>query len=327
MVEHPAEQAPAGCACALPSRLSGAKPRRDPAVYPLKEALLTAASAPAPPPPLSDADGLLAPDGSVIDVPMVLSRIYASGIEPSLRPRFWLHLLGVTPWNASAAALGELRAERERAYADVLALWSALDAANRLDECAHGCTARYYRIITADVSRTDRTLERWKAAESLVPLRRLLLSACAMAEAPGYHQGMNDLAAVLLVAFGGDEPDAFAALCALTLASSATRREAAAEAVGASPLMGMSFEQKQQGIWRQSAAVLGVLRTLDPPLLDSLVKAGAVRDSGECLVLYQPIFLVLKREIGHGPNGARKQSKSLQHGSMAARWSPWAQSV
>lgn len=277
-----------GCGCAPSIRRRGLAPSRSAAVFPLEAAFLAATPAPAAPPPLALAElqaGHLAPDGSIADVPGVLARVYASGVAPALRPRLWLHLLGVAPWGASAAELGALGAERAERYAAALQLWSGADAEGRLAECAHGCVARYHRIVETDVPRTDRCLERWAADASLAPLRRLLLSACAASASPGYHQGMNDLAAVLLVAFGGDEPDAYAALLGLL------RR------------MAPSFEVGQRGIWRQAHAALAALGEIDPSLRDALLGAGAVSEGGECLVLFQPLLLALKREIGNGPHG------------------------
>ncbi|KAG8459197.1 hypothetical protein KFE25_005708 [Diacronema lutheri] len=279
-----------GCGCAPTVRRRRGW-RRPGSVFPLEAIIVSTATAPAALPPLSLAEldatpGLVEPDGALGDVPALLARVHESGIEPTLRPRLWLHLLGVVPWRASAVRLATLRAKRAHAYAAALALWAADDEAGALGACAHGSVAKYHRIIAVDVPRTDRALDRWRAPESLAPLRRVLLSACALSSAPGYFQGMNDLAAVLLDALGGDEADAFASFVALLHGK-----------------LALSFEDEQRGIWRQAAAVVGALRAIDPPLHAALGAAGAIGDNGECLVLFQPIFLALKREIGTGPKG------------------------
>lgn len=291
-----------GCGCAPTVRRRRGW-RRPGSVFPLEAIIVSTATAPAALPPLSLAEldatpGLVEPDGALGDVPALLARVHESGIEPTLRPRLWLHLLGVVPWRASAVRLATLRAKRAHAYAAALALWAADDEAGALGACAHGSVAKYHRIIAVDVPRTDRALDRWRAPESLAPLRRVLLSACALSSAPGYFQGMNDLAAVLLDALGGDEADAFASFVALLHGK-----------------LALSFEDEQRGIWRQAAAVVGALRAIDPPLHAALGAAGAIGDNGECLVLFQPIFLALKREIGTGPKGGRR---AHAHGDAAA---------
>lgn len=265
---------PAGCRC-LP------KSRRASTVVPFEVYFLSASNAPQQAPLVAEElPRWVAPDGSISDVEAVIGRIYSSGIEPGLRPRLWLHLLGVAPWDASTARLETLRAEREAALQSALGLWTGLDAEGRLDECKHGQLARYHRIVDVDVPRTDRELPQWASPESVLPIRRVIMSSLARSATPGYFQGMCDMAAVLLHALDGSEADALACYEALL------------------DLLSSHFEDEQQGIWRQSAAVMGALGEIDPKLRNELLQSGSVRPGGECLLLFQPIFLVLKREIG-----------------------------
>jgi len=233
-------------------------------------------------PPVSEAvlrdDGFLRPDGSIADVAHLALRIYDTGLAADVRTRMWLHLLGCVPWDATTVQLKAYRQARVAEYRRACRLWQPFDAKGTLAECPHGAVKANARIIGVDVPRTDREI--WETEESLLPIRRVLLSLAAADVVTDYHQGMNDLAALALDSLGNDEADAFACVGKLVAR------------------IAINFEHAQAGIWRQSAALLHALAVVDPPLHRAIAASGAVSSGGVCTPLYQPIMLVLKREVG-----------------------------
>lgn len=229
------------------------------------------------------AEGWIDEAGAIRAPGAVVQRTFEAGVSPALRSRLWLHLLGIVPWDAVARDAERLRSARRAAYKKASALWRRYES--RLGDCPHGVVREYHRIIEVDVPRTDRDLDRWKPAEALHPLRRMLLTHCAAEGSVGYYQGHNDLAAVVLFAVGDDEADAY--FCFRQLVAR----------------LAINFEEEQRGIWRQTAAVLDVLHIVDRSLARAVAAPGA--NKGQLLFLFQPVFLVLKRELSSYEDVAR----------------------
>ena len=137
-------------------------------------------------------------DGAVTGPSALRARIaQSSGIDAPARARLWPHLLGMEPWDATAAALDHAAAERSSRFERLLQHTTGVDQSDST-------------VIGSDVPRTDREHPRWREDASLAPLHSVLLAHCVYrAEskiAQGYLQGMNDLAAVVCEVLGDEPP-------------------------------------------------------------------------------------------------------------------------
>ena len=208
-------------------------------------------------------------DGATLDGDMLRSAIASShGLAASIRQHCWPRLLGVCPWSANDA---QVRQSNEVEFSELLL------SARRRDSIDPGQA----RVVEVDVPRTDRSLPAWRDNSSLQPLHDLLIAHLAHAPHPGYYQGMNDVAAVLLHSLG-DLPLAFWCFEGFLRSTSANWEPA-----------------ELAGVWAQASAISSLIAAVDPQLAAHLSAASPSAELHPCPMpwLFQLIILRLKREM------------------------------
>ncbi|KAI9336924.1 rab-GTPase-TBC domain-containing protein [Obelidium mucronatum] len=178
-------------------------------------------------------------DGKIIvDFSDVERRVFAGGIEPSLRGQVWRFLFGLYPWESTHAERKKIKKEKTTEYWKMKYEWLGVaeqlghedvesTPADRLGEDADADMYRDANMrVNKDVPRTDRGHPFYSDVNtaSFRPpgvgpfsphqnlLRDILITyACSYkgSDRIGYVQGMSDLASIVLIVCEGDEVDAF----------------------------------------------------------------------------------------------------------------------
>ena len=146
----------------------------------------------------------------------------------------------------------------------------------RLETEAHSADTDQIKVIDNDVPRTDRTIPLWQDPSALQPLRRILVAHLVQSPVIGYYQGMNDIAAVIWSTIP-ELPAAYFCFSAWV------------------QMHQLNWSPDFEGIWQQANVILAVLRVVDAPLADKLLKCSLPKQP--LPFLFQTIFLRLKREM------------------------------
>nr|XP_051697625.1 TBC1 domain family member 17 isoform X2 [Oryctolagus cuniculus] len=213
------------------------------------------------------------PEGRLLRVPELKSRIFSGGLSPGLRRDAWKFLLGYLSWEGSAEEhKAHVRKKTDEYFRMKLQWKSVSPEQERRNSLLHG----YRSLIERDVSRTDRTNKFYEGPENpgLGLLSDILLTYCMYHFDLGYVQGMSDLLSPILYVVQ-NEVDAFWCFC------------------GFMELVQGNFEESQETMKRQLGQLLLLLRVLDPALCDFLDS----QDSGSLCFCFRWLLIWFKREF------------------------------
>lgn len=212
----------------------------------------------------------------------VRRRVHYGGVAPEARNRVWRLLLGAEAWPAcaadtTAAAAVARAAERADTYARLSSQWRSIDE----EQAAHHATYRERRHrVEKDVVRTDRALDFFAGGDlesngRVAALHNVLLTYAFYNFDVGYVQGMNDVAAPILVAADADEADAFATFKA------------------AMSIYAPNFHKDQGGMTLQLSRLREVIEVIDADLALYL----AEKDASAMFFCFRWVLCVFKREF------------------------------
>jgi len=172
----------------------------------------TAAPPPIPTkPPLSDAEFHLYLDavGRLVQPQQFRIAVYQSGVESSLRPVVWRHLLNVYPGDMSGRERFEYVRRKSNEYYRLRDEWRTRESTDPNVQMVAG-------MVRKDVHRTDR-LHAFYAGENNpngTALFNLLVTFALTHPQLSYWQGMSDIVSPILVV-QADEAAAYICFCAL----------------------------------------------------------------------------------------------------------------
>eukprot|EP00887_Chlorella_sp_A99_P005546 scaffold1.g5546.t1 len=145
-------------------------------------------------------------EGRLVHEAAFRQRVFDGGLEPEARPDAWRFLLGVCLPASTTAERARARATGARRYAELLAQWRSIDAA----QAARFAKWRERRTcVEKDVRRTDRAQRLYarERSQGHAMLRNVLLSYCMHNFDLGYVQGMSDLLSPILYVMRSAYPD------------------------------------------------------------------------------------------------------------------------
>ena len=219
-------------------------------------------------------DGRLVDDMERADA--LRARVFAGGLEPSLRPLLWKYLLGVHSMISPAAEVAEEEAARRAEYANLKSQWTSITPAQ---EARNGKFRERRHRIEKDVVRTDRTHPYFagdaQTQPHLATMSDILMSYVFYNWDLGYVQGMSDLLAPIMVIYAEDEALSFWVFEGLM------RR------------MKSNFDKDQVGMRTQLQVLADLIGIVDPELYAHL----AATDSLNLFFTFRWILCVFKREF------------------------------
>lgn len=217
----------------------------------------------------------------------VKERIFHGGLEPQVRPKAWLFLLNVYPWDTSAVERASIIAEKRNEYYRLKRKWWENIDMQENDSFWKDQKNR----IEKDVLRTDRNIPLFEQSETPHPdpdsrlaqsganphleqMRDMLITYNEYNENLGYVQGMSDLLSPLYVVLQ-DDALAFAAFC------------------GFMERMERNFMRSQEGMRDQLSTLGHLTNFMLPKLYSHLAKA----DSIHFFFFFRMILVWFKREF------------------------------
>ena len=139
-------------------------------------------------------------NGRMRDPQLFKDRVYHAGVEDELLADVLPFVFGVYEMESTAEERAAKKKELDAEFALLLEQAQAFEK-EQIDN--HKRLAAAYRVITHDVSRTDRQLAAFKeiTGPGLTMVTQLLQTYCVFNPVIGYLQGMNDLFVPILLAF------------------------------------------------------------------------------------------------------------------------------
>ena len=132
-------------------------------------------------------------------------RVFHGGVSGDLRPSAWRHILYVFPPHLTSDERETFLEKRRREYIELRNAW-------KNTECTPSIRS-LMSTIDNDVIRTDRRNECFRDDDSpyLKSLFNILMTFALNDPVVSYVQGLNDIVAILLQVYGGDEVDTYIA--------------------------------------------------------------------------------------------------------------------
>ena len=232
-------------------------------------------------------------------------RVYHSGIHPSMRATVWRHLLYVFPPLMSLDERQQFLEEQRAEYQRLRSSWQSAERTAKMEALK--------AAIRNDVARTDRGLEFFHGEENphLDALFNILVTFAVNCPEISYLQGLNDIAGIFLMVYGGAEADAYIVFHNFVR------------------LTRSLFTP--EGLALKFAHLKALLHRFDAAFYDYLTQCN----SHELLFCYRWLLLEMKREFAFGdsmrvmevmwstlpppPEYTRQLQESLASGVLAAR--------
>lgn len=156
---------------------------------------------------------LLDAEGRVINHRDLYRAVYRGGVEPSLRPTVWKHLLNVFPFGMTLEERKNYMNNKCEEYYQLRYRWQHLMRAGTIPDVLQDIT----NMVRKDVRRTDRTEKFYSGSDDNGNIRALfnILTTYAVNHPNiSYCQGMSDLLSPILYVMK-KESDAYVCFCGL----------------------------------------------------------------------------------------------------------------
>lgn len=201
------------------------------------------------------------------------ARVFAGGIEPSLRREVWKYLLGYFQFNATDIERMEHQKMRSDQYDVMKKQWKSFLPEQ---EAQFHKWRELKNLVEKDVIRTDRELEMYHSPNSprLKQLQDILTTYVMYNFDLGYVQGMSDLLSPLLAVMD-NEVDTFWCF------------------VGLMKIVGHYFEETQEGMRWRIRQLRALLSVSDP----SFYKYLKEKESGNLYFAFRWLLVDFKREF------------------------------
>ncbi|KAF8770625.1 TBC1 domain family member 25 like protein [Argiope bruennichi] len=226
-------------------------------------------------PPMDDAEynSLLDKDGRVVNNRELHMSVFRGGVEPSMRPVIWKHLLNVFPQGLTLQERNSYLSSKCEEYYQLRYRWQHLMRAGTIPDVLQDITT----MVRKDVRRTDRTEKFYSGSDDNNNVRALfnILTTYAVNHpSVSYCQGMSDLLSPILYIMK-KESEAYVCFCGL-MKRTRTNFKLDGRA------MKMKFRHLQK-----------MVRFYDPELFHYLEEQEAL----DLLFCYRWLLLDLKREF------------------------------
>jgi hypothetical protein len=201
------------------------------------------------------------------------ARVFAGGIQPSVRKEAWRYLLNYFPFGATDIERMELQERREKEYWQMKSQWQSFTADQE---------TRFFKwkesknLISKDVLRTDREVDMFRDNNShrLIQLEDILRTYVMYDFDLGYVQGMSDLLAPLLAVME-NEVDTFWCF------------------VGFMDMVGHHFEETQTGMRNRLKQLRALLNVADPEFYQFLKS----KETNNLYFCFRWLLIHFKREF------------------------------
>ncbi|VVC88126.1 unnamed protein product [Leptidea sinapis] len=220
-------------------------------------------------------EGLLDPDGRILEVDGVRQLIFRGGVAHSIRHSVWKYLLDYHPWSYTHAKIKSLQKKRTEEYFTMKLQWKSM---TEKQESRFSEYRERKSLVEKDVNRTDRTHPFFAGDDNpnLVTLEDILMTYVMYNFDLGYVQGMSDILAPLLLLLG-NEVDTFWCF------------------VGFMEKIASNFDMDQAGMKQQLLNLQLLLSFASPDLAKHL----ASKDSGNMYFCFRWLLVWFKREFSH----------------------------
>ncbi|KAI8064510.1 rab-GTPase-TBC domain-containing protein [Gongronella butleri] len=216
-----------------------------------------------------------------IGEPYALESVFRGGLDPSLRPEAWPFLLGVYPWESTAAEREEQRKKQKQEYEKLKEQWTEYlpgsshfqDQKQRIDKDVHR-TDRTTAFYAKETIPSDDPATSMSSNDNLEALKRLLYAYNVHNSDLGYVQGMSDLLSPLYAVLDDE------ALAFWTFVAFMERTKA-------------NFYMDQSGMHRQLMTLDQLLQLMDPQLYKHFQRT----DSFNLFFCFRWLLVWFKREF------------------------------